>query len=125
MDDRLEQLQAEFQETSRRTAEVKVELDLAQGKVPREGVPHYILIEEAAHEVGQMVSRMAQEIHMDQLAARQVSVARCPECGSRCVLVPKKRGITSGDGLVALQELKGHCSVCRRDFFPDAGSLGL
>lgn len=53
MDDRLEQLQAEFQETSRRTAELKVELDLAQGKVPREGVPHYILIEEAAHEVGQ------------------------------------------------------------------------
>jgi uncharacterized protein with PIN domain len=125
MDDRLEQLQAEFQETSRRTAELKVELDLAQGKVPREGVPHYILIEEAAHEVGQMVSRMAQEIHMDQLAARQVSVARCPECGSRCELVPKKRGITSGDGPVALQELKGHCSVCRRDFFPDAGSLGL
>ena len=125
MDDRLEQLQAEFQETSRRTAELKVELDLAQGKVPREGVPHYILIEEAAHEVGQMVSRMAQEIHMDQLAARQVSVARCPECGSRCELVPKKWGITSGDGPVALQELKGHCSVCRRDFFPDAGSLGL
>ena len=59
MDDRLEQLQAEFQETSRRTAELKVELDLAQGKVPREGVPHYILIEEAAHEEGQMVSRMA------------------------------------------------------------------
>ena len=125
MDDRLEQLQAEFQETSRRTAELKVELDLAQGKVPREGVPHYILIEEAAHEVGQMVSRMAQEIHMDQLADRQVSVARCPECGSRCELDPKKRGITSGDGPVALHELKEHCSVCRRDFFPDAGSLGL
>ena len=125
MDDRLEQLQAEFQETSRRTAELKVELDLAEGKVPREGVPHYILIEEAAHEVGQMVSRMAQEIHMDELAARQVSVARCPSCGCRCDLVPRKRVVTSSDGSVELQELKGHCSVCRRDFFPDAGRLGL
>jgi len=125
MDDRFERLQAEFQESSRRTAELKVELDLAQGKVPREGVPHYTLIEEAAHEVGQMVSRMAQEIHMNELAARQVGVARCPECGCACHLESKKRAVTSGDGPVALQELKGHCNVCRRDFFPDAGSVGL
>lgn len=125
MDDRCEQLQAEFQESSRRTAELKVELDLAEGKVPREGVPHYNLIEDAAHEVGQMVSRMAQQIHMNLLAARQVSAARCPACGDRCDLVPKKRTVTSGDGAVELQELKGYCRSCRRDFFPDAGSAGI
>lgn len=125
MDDRSGQLQAEFQESSRRTAELKVALDLAEGRVPCEGVPHYMLIEEAAHEVGQMVSRMAQQIHMNLLAARQVSVARCPACGGRCELVPKKRTVTSGDGAVELQELKGHCRSCRRDFFPDAGSAGI
>ena len=125
MDDRSDQLQAEFQESSRRTAELKVALDLAEGKVPSQGVPHYILIEEAAHEVGQMVSRMAQQIHMNLLAARHVGVARCPECGCECHLESKKRSVVSGDGPVELQELKGHCLVCRRDFFPDAGSAGI
>jgi hypothetical protein len=125
MDDRLEQLQAEFSQSSRRTAELKVELDYEQGKIIRGSIPHYILIERAAHEVGQMVSRMAQEIHMDRLTSEQPHRARCPGCGTECPLTPTKRRVTSIDGEVSLQELKGHCPNCRRDFFPDAGTFGL
>ena len=124
MDDRLQQLQAEFSQSSRRTAELKVELDYEQGVVERGGIPHYILIERAAHEVGQMVSRLAQEIHMGRLASAQPRRARCPGCGGGCELTPTKRRVTSIDGEVWLPELKGHCPTCRRDFFPAAGSLG-
>ena len=125
MDDRLEQLHAEFSQSSRRTAELKVELDYEQGKIIRGSIPHYILIERAAHEVGQMVSRMAQELHMDRLTSEQPPRARCPGCGAACGLTPTKRRVTSIDGEVSLQELKGHCPNCRRDFFPDAGTFGL
>lgn len=41
MEDRLEQLQAEFSEASRRTAELKVELDYEQGVVERGSIPHF------------------------------------------------------------------------------------
>ncbi len=125
MDDRLQQLQAEFSESSRRTAELKVELDYQQGKIVRGTIPHYTLIERAAHEVGQMVSRLAQEIHMNRLASAQPDRARCPGCGGLCGLSPIQRSVASVDGEVSLQELKGHCPACRRDFFPDAGKLGL
>jgi hypothetical protein len=125
MDDRLEHLQAEFCQSSRRTAELKVELDYAQGKIVRGSIPHYILIERAAHEVGQVVSRMAQEIPMDRLASEQPHQARCPGCGGACQLTPTKREVTSIDGEVSLQELQGHCPRCRRDFFPDARAFGL
>jgi hypothetical protein len=125
MEDRLEQLQADFSESSRRTAELKVELDYAQGTIVRGSIPHYVLIERAAHEVGQMISRMAQEIHMDRLASEQPLRAKCPGCGGGCELTPTKRRVTSIDGEVSLQELQGHCPKCRRDFFPDAGTVGL
>lgn len=125
MEDRIEQLQAEISASSSRTAELKVELDYEQGVVKRGTIPHYILIERAAHEVGQMVSRMAQQIHMDRLASEQPHRARCPGCGSVCELTPTKREVTSIDGEVSLQEQTGHCPKCRRDFFPDAGRVGL
>lgn len=125
MDDRLEQLQAEFSQSSKRTAELKVELDYALGKIVPGSIPHYILIERAAHEVGQMVSRMAQEIHLSRLAGEQPPRARCPGCGGECELTPTKRSVTSIDGEVSLPEPKGHCRKCRRDFFPDAGTSGL
>jgi len=125
MDGRLEQLRAEFSEASRRTAELKVELDYEEGRIVRGMIPHYILIERAAHEVGQLVSRLAQQIHMDRLTSEQPHRARCPGCGGACEVMPTKRRVTSIDGEVTLQELKGHCPNCRRDFFPDAGAFGL
>lgn len=113
-------LRKELEATLRRGAELKVELDQAEGRLPKTGIPHYTLIENAAHEVGQIVSRMVQQMAVSQLVARHVPVAKCPTCGTACPLRSKQREVLSGDGRVNLQELIGHCPACRRDFFPHA-----
>jgi hypothetical protein len=114
----LEVLRVELQGTFQRAIELQVTLDIAEGRVPKTGVPHYTVIEEASHRVGCAVSRGVQERHMNEVIARQPARAKCPGCDTRCDLEPKKRKITSGDGEVELQELAGHCPECRRDFFP-------
>uniref|UniRef100_A0A7C2P6L1 Uncharacterized protein n=1 Tax=Schlesneria paludicola TaxID=360056 RepID=A0A7C2P6L1_9PLAN len=118
-------LRAELRESLRRTAELRVAWDLAEGRVPAQGVPHYSLIEAAAHAVGREVSRLAQALHMGEVVARQQTHARCPACGTRCGLSSRKRTVTSGDGPVELQELVGRCPACHRDFFPSAGRAGV
>lgn len=112
------ELRAELEASMRRSAELKVALDQAEGRVPKTGVPHYMLIENAAHEVGQLLSRMIQQRAVNELVASQLPVAKCPSCGTRCELKPTHREVLSGDGRVELQELVGHCPTCRRDFFP-------
>ena len=114
-----------YVEALRRTAELRVQLDLAEGRVPVHGVPHYSVIEDSAHEAGQAVSRMAQQIHMNELTARHIGTATCPTCHTHCELEGVKREVVSGDGEVQLQELKGYCPSCRKAFFPDAGSIGV
>lgn len=118
MDGVVVDLRKELEATLRRGAELKVELDQAEGRLPKTGIPHYTLIENAAHEVGQIVSRMVQQMAVNQLVARHVPVAKCPTCGTHCQLRSKQREVLSGDGRVELQELVGHCPACRRDFFP-------
>lgn len=114
----LEVLRAEARDSFRRAVELQAALDVAEGRVPDSGVPHYNVIEEAAHRVGREISRMVQERHLGEVVARQHSTGACPTCGSRCDLSPRKRTVTSGDGPIELQELIGHCPGCRRDFFP-------
>jgi len=125
MDSQLERLRAEFLESSRRTAELRVQLDRAEGRIPSDEIPHYMLIENSTHQAGQLVSRIAQQIHMNELAAQHMGTAKCPECGTLCELDIDQREVLSGDGLVELQELKGHCPFCRKAFFPDAGSVRI
>src|SRR6185503_14236476 len=98
----LESLRSELRVSLQRTIELQQALDIAEGRVPNTGVPHYSVIEEAAHRVGQEVSRLVQEKHMSELVARQSTRAKCPECGTRCDLKPKKRKVTSGDGPVQI-----------------------
>lgn len=118
MDDRESRLRERFTELLRQTAEAKVALDRAGGRI--KGIPHYSVIEDAAHEVGQEVSRRVQQMHMRELLADQPSSAKCPKCGRQQPLKLKKRRVTSGDGPVELDELAGDCSHCRRAFFPSA-----
>ena len=120
MEARVERLQTELDAVLRQVAALKVELDLAEGKVPKTGVPHYNVIEDAAHEVGQRLSRLTQQMHAGQLSVRQEGVAKCPGCGRRCETELAERSVVSGDGQVELPELKAHCDSCRRDFFPSA-----
>jgi DNA polymerase II large subunit len=107
----------------REAAEAKVALDRAEGKI--KGVPHYSVIEDAAHELGREVSRLVQQIHMTDLLARQSLSGKCPQCGGRQALRTQHRTVASGDGPVDLIELVGDCTCCRRAFFPSAGKPGI
>lgn len=118
MDGDYSALRTEFESVMKRTIELKVQLDQAEGRLPKTEIPHYSVIENAAHEVGQLVSRMVQERMLNELVATQPSSAKCPTCKTQCSLKPRRRKILSGDGRVELQELVGHCPACRRDFFP-------
>ena len=113
-------LEAEYQKSLSRAAELKVQLDRARGIASGRTVPHYSVIEDAAHAAGMAFSRELQERHMRELSASHVGTAKCPKCGERCAVNASSRTVTSGDGPVELTEPKAHCTSCRRSFFPAA-----
>ncbi len=102
-------LEAEYQESLVRAAELKVQLDRARGMVTGKVVPHDSVIEDAA---GMAFSRELQERHMRELSASHVGTARCPKCGERCAVDGVKRKVTSGDGPVQRAEPKAFCAGC-------------
>jgi hypothetical protein len=118
MDGEKAALRAELGLAMERVTQLKVALDRAEGKRPAGKVPHYSVIEDAAHEVGQELSRKVQERMLHEVVAEQPLVAKCPGCGTRCELKSKARQVLSGDGRISVQEQIGYCPVCRRDFFP-------
>ena len=113
-------LEAEYEKTLSRAAELKVQLDRARGMASGKVVPHDSVIEDAAHEAGMALSRQLQERHMRELSAAHVGMAKCPKCGERCAVDAASREVTSADGPVKLAEAKAHCTSCRRSFFPTA-----
>lgn len=119
MDGEALRLQKKLADLLREAAEVSVALDRANGTI--QGVPHYSVIEGRAHELGQQLSRQIQQRQMAEMVAAQMTKASCPGCGARRELTATERAVTSVDGDVTLQELKGYCPACRRTFFPDAG----
>jgi hypothetical protein len=122
MDGETAVLKGKLDRLLKEAAEVSVALGRSQGTIS--GVPHYSVIEARAHELGQQLSREIQRRQMGELVAGRVAKAPCPRCGTRCELNPKKRTVNSIDGPVEMQELEGHCLVCRRAFFPRQGDLG-
>ena len=122
MDGKTTELKARLEQLLKEAAEVSVALDRTDGTI--QGVPHYSVIELRAHELGRQLSRRVQQQHMGEITAFQVPKAPCPECGTRCEVIPKKRPVTSIDGPIELQELEGRCRFCRKSFFPAAGDLG-
>ncbi|MCY2987287.1 MAG: hypothetical protein NTY19_05395 [Planctomycetota bacterium] len=79
---RTEQLKKRLESLFREAAEVEVELSRADGTI--RGVPHYSLIEERAHQLGQRLSREVQQRQMGEVLASQSLTAKCPTCGIRC-----------------------------------------
>lgn len=122
MDGQTRGLEEKLERLLREAAEVSVALDRANGTI--QGVPHYTLIEQRAHDLGRQLSRRVQERHMGEILAFQMAKAACPQCGTRCEVVSSKRRVTSVDGPIELPELEGHCPSCRRSFFPAAGDVG-
>lgn len=122
MDESTARLKEKFEELIKETAAVAVALGRADGTV--RGVPHYSIIEMHGHQLGRQLSCEIQQRHMTEVAAEQTLKAKCPGCGTVCELSGHKCQTTSIDGPLEIQELKGHCRRCRRDFFPVAGSVG-
>ena len=120
MDGTASTLREKLNQLLREAAEVSVSLDRADGTIV--GVPHYSVIEARAHQLGQQLSREIQARQMGALASAQTAIAKCPECGTRCETVPKKRSVKSIDGLVSIEEPVALCPTCRRGFFPPPGS---
>jgi uncharacterized protein with PIN domain len=125
MDARIAGLQEKLRGLLHDAAEVAVELDQRTGVI--KGVPHYSVIELRAHELGEQLSRTVQQRQMAEIVANQATQGQCPSCGTACELQPWRRPeeLTSIDGKVSLQELKGYCPRCRRAFFPSACDVGV
>jgi hypothetical protein len=115
-------LQEKLDQLLREAAEVSVALDRAAGTIV--GIPHYSVIEARAHELGRKLSRRIQAQHMGDLTAHALPSAKCPECGTRCDTSRKKRGVTSVDGALTVDEPAAYCPKCRRGFFPPQGNAG-
>jgi hypothetical protein len=123
MDDRQTALEEKLNQLLREAAEVEVELSRRVGAIV--GIPHYSVIESRAHELGRRLSRKVQQRQMGETAAAAPRRAQCPACKTACQLTEKTRPLTSIDGVFEVQELKGRCPVCRRDFFPSSRDFGV
>jgi hypothetical protein len=123
MDEATAALKEKLNRLLKEAAHVSVALDRADGTIT--GVPHYSAIEARAHELGQQLSREIQARQMGELVAGRTATAPCPKCRGRCELEFKERRVTSIDGPVEVQELRGYCPACRRAFFPRQRDAGV
>jgi hypothetical protein len=118
MDGKTENLKEKLERLLRETAETAADLQAAERG---SGKPvHFSRIEAAAHEVGSQLSCRIQERAAREVAADSPEEAPCPACGISCRLSIERRTINSTDGPIVVWEPCGHCTRCRRDFFPSA-----
>lgn len=59
----------------------------------------------------------------EQQARRLGSQQVCPDCGRVCPLTTEERTVQARGGPFEHSEPKGHCPVCRRDFFPSTAGV--
>jgi hypothetical protein len=86
--------------------------------------PHFSIIEAAAVNLGNQLSRQAQERAAGEIAANCSCTVPCPTCASECEVVPEKRPVSSTSGMLEMIEAMAYCRKCRRSFFPPASSNG-
>jgi hypothetical protein len=103
-------------------AELMIEEQVEEGVFL--GTPHFSVIEAAAVNLGNQLSRKAQERAAGEIAASCGSTAPCPTCDEQCEVTFEKREVTSISGVLEMLEAIAYCRKCRRSFFPSAGSDG-
>ncbi len=123
MDVQQEALQQEKNRLLQRLAEIEVEQQRRRGTF--DSVPHYRVLEQAAHRLGQELSRLTQQRAAGEVTAAQRAISACPQCGQGCAVEMSRRSVQSLDGPVEVLEPVASCPACRRTFFPSAGSVGL
>jgi hypothetical protein len=116
MDETAAARQEELNQLLQTAARVAVALDRVNGTIV--GVPHYSVIEARAHELGRQLSRTIQAGHLGAMASHATRPVKCPECGTHCEVVPRRRRLSSIDGPLTFEEPACHCPRCRRGFFP-------
>jgi len=118
MEDNTEKLKEKLDRLLRETAAAAAELQASERGAGK--AVHFSQIEAAAHRVGSQLSCRIQERTARELAAEVPQEAPCPACGTLCRLNIERRTVSSTDGPLDLWEPHGHCTRCRRDFFPSA-----
>lgn len=111
-------LQEEKIRLLRRLVEIEVEQQRQQGLF--HSVPHFSVLETAAHRLGQELSCLTQQRAAGEVAAASPSTSACPQCGQRAVVEMSRRTVHSLDGPVEVLEPVAYCPACRRTFFPSA-----
>ncbi len=111
-------LQEEKSRLLQRLAEIEVEQQRQRGTF--KSVPHFSVLEQAARELGQELSRVSQQRAAREVAASNESMAVCPECRQRISVEMSKRTLHSLDGPIEVLEPVAYCPPCRRAFFPSA-----
>ena len=101
-------------------AELLIEDQLEEGLYAE--TPHFGVIEDAAIELGNELSRAAQERGSREIAASCDPSVACPHCDGACQVLAKKREITSKSGAVKVTETVARCPRCRWTFFPSENS---
>lgn len=77
-------------------------------------------MEDIAAVATQALVRGAVTEMVDEQACCLGAEAACPTCGTKGQLKRKAREVTLRGGRASLDEPVGHCTRCRRDFFPSA-----
>jgi hypothetical protein len=105
-----------------RLAELMIEDQVEEGVFL--GTPHFSVIEAAAVNLGNQLSRKAQERAAGEIAANCGCTAPCPICDLECEVKSQKRDVTSTSGVFEMIEAIAYCHPCRRSFFPSASRDG-
>lgn len=118
MDAQRTPLQEEKSRLLQRLAEIEVEQQRQRGLFS--SVPHFSVLETAAHGLGQELSRLTQQRAACEVAAASKSTSACAQCGQNASVEMSKRTVCSLDGPVEVLEPVAYCPACRRTFFPSA-----
>src|SRR6056297_3482502 len=85
-----------------RLAELMIEEQVEEGVFL--GTPHFSVIEAAAVNLGNQLSRKAQERAAGEIAASCGNTASCPTCESQCEVTSQKREVASTSGVLEMIE---------------------
>lgn len=118
MDAANDPLEQEKRRLIERIAEIEVEQQRNRGLFGK--TPHFSEIEDVGRAIGRRLSCFTQSRLANEIVVGERTERPCPTCGKRCFVEGVPRTVTGIDGPMELLEAKGHCSACRRDFFPSA-----
>lgn len=85
----------------------------------------FIDYEAASHAFGRALARATTERLTLARSQRLSGMQPCPTCHKLVPVTQRSRNLETADGSIDLSEGVGHCSACRRDFFPSASCLGI